>query len=76
MPREPHDVPDNCLAQPNWLEQVIDVHTFLIFARMAKSKSSSSLVSVLYAIAFVREACVLLMSVIFIRSAGEYKLKL
>ena len=41
---------------------------------MAKSKSSSSLVSVLYAVAFVREACVLLMSVIFIRSAGEYKL--
>ena len=41
---------------------------------MAKSKSSSSLVSVLYAIAFVREACVLLMSVIFIRSAGEYEL--
>ena len=36
---------------------------------MAKSKSSSSLVSVLYAI-----ACVLLMSVIFIRSAGEYEL--
>ena len=41
---------------------------------MAKSKSSSSLVSVLYAIAFAREACVLLMSVIFIRSAGEYEL--
>lgn len=40
---------------------------------MAKSKSSSSLVSVLYAFACVREACVFLMSVIFIRSAESFQ---